>query len=192
MKLPKLLKLSKTSWICLSAGIFVVVVGSLGLTRSQQLREQVQIEEELSIAEKRISNLQVKQLRQKQEELQEKLDESLIQLKAAEDSIRQPVESIDVIDEFFTVAYSSGVKVMNISSSGVKSEKFEGITCSMITINAVVTGKVSDLIGFVISLNSDFTSGVVRSAQMSIKETSAEDGVSSANLAMVVYAYEGA
>jgi len=98
------LKLSKTSWLILSAGIFLVVVAGLGLTRSQQLQEQGQLGEELSIAEMRLSNFQVSELRQQQEELQRHLDENIVQLTAAKDILSQTVESISVTDEFFQIA----------------------------------------------------------------------------------------
>jgi hypothetical protein len=184
------LKLSKTSWLVLSVGIFIVVAAGLGLTRSQQLQEKGQLDEELSIAEKRLSKLQVKDLREQQEELQGRLDESAIQLMAAKDSLRQPIESIDVTDEFFAIAHYCGVEVMSISSSDIKNEKLGDIACSVISLNARVTGEVSNLINFVIKLNNDFTTGVVESAQMSISEGVAE-GESSAGVQMVVYAYEG-
>lgn len=184
------MKLTKTSWLILSIGIFIVVVIGLGLTRSQQFHERDQLDEKLSIAEKRLNNLQVKDLREEQEALQGRLDESTRQLMAAKDSLRQPVESIDVTDEFFAVAYSCGVEVMSISSSGIKSEKLGDLACSVISLNARVTGEVSNLISFVIKLNNDFTSGVVKSAQMSIPETVYE-GEASAGIQMVVYAYKG-
>ena len=38
-----------------------------------------------------------------------------------------------------------------------------------------VSGEVADLINFVIKLNHDFTTGVVKSAQMSIPETDSEE-----------------
>ena len=190
IKSIKELKLSKTSRIFLSAGIFIVIVGSLGLTRSQQLREQNQMDEELSVAQMRIDKLQVKHLQQQKEELQEKLDESILQLAASKDSLRQPVESIDVTDEFFAVAYSCGVEVVSISSSNIKNDELGDIGCFTTTLNAGVAGDVPDLISFVISLNNDFTTGIVKSAGISIEET-LDDGKSSAVIMMVVYTYEG-
>ena len=184
------MKLSKTSLLILSVGIFIVIVAGLGLTRSQQFQEKGQLDEDLGIAEKRLNKLQVKDLREQQEELQGRLDESTVQLMAVKDSLRQPVESIDVTDEFFAVAHYCDVEVMSISSSGIKSEKLGDVACSMISLNGMVTGEVSNLISFVIKLNNDFTTGVVKSAQMSILET-VDEGESSASIQMVVYAYEG-
>ena len=95
------MKLSRTSWLILSAGIFLVVVAGLCLTRSQQVQKESQLGEELSIAEKRLSNFQVSELHQQQEELQSQLDERTVQLTAAKDILSQTVESISVTDEFF-------------------------------------------------------------------------------------------
>ena len=43
------LKLSKTSWLILSAGVFIVVLAGLGLTRSQQMKEQTKVADELNL-----------------------------------------------------------------------------------------------------------------------------------------------
>jgi peptidoglycan hydrolase CwlO-like protein len=184
------LKLTKTSWLILSVGIFIVIVAGLGFTRSQQMQEQEQLDENLSVAEVRLGKLQVKDLRQQQEELQMRLDESKIQLAAAKDKLRQTVESINVTDEFFAIAQYCGVKIMSLSSSNIKSEKLGDIVCSVISLNAVVSGEVPDLISYVIKLNNDFTTGVVKSAQISIREK-VDEGEASASIQMVVYAYEG-
>lgn len=183
------MKLSKTSWLILAAGIFIVVFASLGITRSQQLQEQEQLDDELTVAEMRLNKFQVKQLRQQQEELQKQLDESTIQLTAGKDKLRQTIDSINVTDEFFEIARSCSIEVVGISSSNIGSEELGNIVCSVITLNATVAGDTSNLISFVIRLNNDFTTGIVKSAQISIPEMA--DDRPSANILMVVYAYGG-
>lgn len=183
------MKLSKISWLILAAGIFIVVFASLGITRSQQLQEQEQLDDELTVAEMRLNKFQVKQLRQQQEELQKQMDESTMQLTAAKDKLRQTIDSINVTDEFFEIARSCGVEVVGISSSNIGSEELGNIVCSVITLNATVAGDTSNLISFVIRLNNDFTTGIVKSAQISIPEMA--DDRPSANILMVVYAYGG-
>ncbi|MFC1901551.1 hypothetical protein ACFLX3_01290 [Chloroflexota bacterium] len=201
-------KLGKTSQLILSAGIFIVVIASLGLTRSQQLREEDELYQQLSVVETRLDKLEVKGLRQQQEELQRKLDESAVQLSAVKDKLRYPIENIGVIDEFFAIAYSCGVGVNNISASSVRGDSLESIACSLVTLNVAVSGEVSDLINLVIKLNSDFTTGIVQSVQLSIQgeteeegeeageeqeeeEEGEEAGVSLANIQIAVKAYEG-
>ena len=183
------MKLSKTSWLILAAGIFIVVFASLGITRSQQLQEQEQLDDELTIAEMRLNKFQVKQLRQQQGELQKQLDESTMQLTAGKDKLRQTIDSISVTDEFFEIARSCSIEVVGISSSNIGSEELGNIVYSMITLNATVAGDTSNLISFVIRLNKDFTTGIVKSAQISIPEMA--DDRPSANILMVVYAYGG-
>jgi hypothetical protein len=188
------LKLSKTSWLILLAGLFIVIIAGLGLTRSQQLQEQSRLNEELSQAEVRLSKLEVQQLGQQKEELQGQLDEKSVQLVAAKDRLRQSVESINVTDKFFAIAKSCDVIVDSITSSSIRSEKLVGISCSVINLGATVTGDTSHLINFVIKLNTDFTTGLVKSAQISIPEAdqaTVEGKAPSANIQMVVYAYEG-
>lgn len=186
----KKLKLGKTSMLLLSAGIFIVMAASLGLSHSQQIQQQGQLDDALGVAQMRLDNLQVSDLSQQQQELQTQLDESNLQLEAVKDGLRQSLESSNVTDKFFAIAQSCNVIVQNVSSSGVKSEKLGGITCSATTLNASVSGEVADLIDFVIELNHDFTTGVVQSAQMSIPETDSE-ATPTANIQMVVRAYEG-
>jgi hypothetical protein len=184
------LKLGKASWFILVVGIFIVILAGLGLTRSKQLQEKSQLDEELSKAEMRLSNLQVKQLGQQRDELQEKLDESTRKLTEAKDSLSQDIESIDVSDEFFAVASSCGVVINSISSSVIKKEKLDNMSCSEIMINATASGEVNNLVNFVIQLNNTFTTGVVKTAQISIPEADSEHEPS-VNVMMVVYSYEG-
>jgi regulator of replication initiation timing len=184
------LKLSKTSWLILSIGVFVVVVAGLGLTRSQQLQAQTQLNEELGVAEMRLNKLGVEELRLEQEDLQRQLDERTIELDEAKNKMRQTIESIDVTDEFFEIAESCYVQINSISSSEIRDEKYANINCSMITLNAIVEGEVSDIIDFVIKLNSEFTTGIVESAHISIPEITDEEEPE-INVNMVVYTYRG-
>ncbi|OGO19138.1 MAG: hypothetical protein A2144_06005 [Chloroflexi bacterium RBG_16_50_9] len=183
-------KLSKASWFILAAGIFMVILIGLGLTRSQQIQSKSRLDEELSKAEMRLNTLQVKQLSEQQSELQKKLNESIKNLNEAKDNLRQTIESIDVSDEFFFVAQDSNVVINSLTSSSIRKEKLDGINLAEITVNAMAKGAVDDLINFVIQLNSNFPTGIVRSAQLSIPEGDDEDEPS-ANIMMVVYSYEG-
>jgi len=184
------LRLSKTSWFILSIGLFAVIIAGLVLTRSQQLQAQSQLDDELGVAEMRLNKLGVDELRLKQEDLQRQLDERNLELAEAKDKLRQTIESINVTDEFFEIAQYCYVEIESISSSNIKTDKLGDINCSIITLNAAVEGDVSDIITFIIKLNNDFTTGIVKSAQMSIPEI-IDDEAPRVNINMVVYTYEG-
>ncbi len=179
-------RLSKTSWVILSAGVFVVVLVGLGLTHSQQMKERTQLEEELTVTQMRLDKLDVTALEQQYDGLQAQLDEKLIQLNDVKYVLRQPIESIDVTDEFFVVAAQENVKVMHITSTSLTKENFSSVTCTAISLGATVVGELSDIIDFIISLNNDYTTGYIRAAQISIGE---EDVT--ANINMVIYSYQG-
>jgi hypothetical protein len=186
----KRLKLTKTSWLLLAAGIFIVVAASLGLSHSRQIKEQSQLEEELGVAQMRLDKLQVTELRDQRDKLQSQLDESTVKFVAARESLRRPIESANITDEFFALAKSCNVVVDSMSSSSIKEEKIGGISCSAVSLDASVTGGVPDLISLVVDLNDYFTTGVVKSVQISVPESDSERQPS-ARISMVVRSYEG-
>lgn len=162
------MKLSKTSWLILSAGVFVVVLVGLGLTRSQQLKEQTKVTEELSVSAARLENLQTAELRQQMEGLQSKLEENAGQMKTAQDRLRQTVVSVDVIDEFYGIADFNNVLVKGISNSKISQTKYGEVKYDTTSISATIEGTQADIINFVISLNKGFTTGFVENVSLSI------------------------
>ena len=184
------MKLSKTSWLMLTIGIFIIAFASLGIARFQQVQEQNQLEAELSVAERRLDNFQLEQFYSQKNELEEQLDRAISQLKAAKDNLGQSIESIEVTDSLFEIVKACGVEVTEISSSGIASDKLEGITCSILRLAIRVEGDVPNLISFITKLNDDFTSGVVKSAEITIPETAGADK-SLADIQLVVYTYRG-
>jgi TolA-binding protein len=198
------MKLSKTSWLLLSGGIFVVILAGLGVTRSQQLREQGRMNEELSLSETRLENNDVTDLRRQIEDLQQQVDQGQTQLDDAKERLRQTVISVDVTEEFFKIASYSGVTVMGVTTSKITPNKLEDIGLSTISLSAQVKGDFDKTIDFVINLNHGYATGYVQSAQITVAsaappaETGGEgeiagpvDDRSSLAVQMIVYSYEG-
>jgi hypothetical protein len=190
------LKLSKTSWLILSAGIFIVMLAGLGLTRSQQLKEQTKVGDELNLSEKTLGALQTAQLSQQLENLRVKLEESEAQLKEAQIRLQQTVISVDVTEEFFKIAEYCSVNITNMSTTTIAQVKYEGITCSTTSLTASVIGKETNIINFIIGLNNGYTTGNVQSAQINIaaktdEEDTSEPDSSMATVSMTIYSYEG-
>jgi DNA-binding Xre family transcriptional regulator len=190
------LKLSKTSWLILSAGVFLVALAGLGLTRSQQLHEQTRLDDEVGMSEKRLATLQTAQLSQNLENLRVKVEEGEAQLKEAQARLRQTVVSVDITDEFFKIAEYCSVNVTNLSTTTISQTKYENITLSTISLTANVIGKKQNIINFVIGLNNDYVTGNVQSTQITFHETYLDDGTEeseedSATVGMIIYSYEG-
>jgi hypothetical protein len=190
----KTIKLSKTSWLILAAGIFVVVLGSLGITRSQQLSEKGKLDEDLHLATSVLEKLQEPaNLQTQQDELQRQIEEGEVLLDEARKRLDQTVVSVDVADELFVIADYCGVVVRTLTTSPIKSNEYEGIGLDMTSMNILADGDLDNLINFVTSLNDDYTTGLVRSFQISIPDsgTASNTTLPNVNIQMTIYSYEG-
>jgi hypothetical protein len=207
------LKLSKTSWLILSAGVFMVVLAGLGLTRSQQMSEQSKLDDELSLSEKQLGAVQTTSLSQRLETLQAQVEESTAQLKEAQARLHQTVVSVDVADEFFQVAAACSVNITSLSTTAIAQSKYEGIpSIATASITARVIGEKKNIIKFVITLNNDYRTGNVESAQVQFDNADTQDdtpdagegtgdgtdevemlqnGLANATVNLLIYSYEG-
>ncbi|MFC1908785.1 hypothetical protein ACFLXD_02830 [Chloroflexota bacterium] len=186
------MKLSRTSWLILITGIFVVSVGSLGFTHSQQLKEQDQQSDVLTIAEKRLSQLQTKDLSIQQEEMEEQLSQVRSELKSAKEAMRLSIESIEETDALFQIAETCSVNITDIGSSGIGDDKVLDISLSNISLTVRAEGDLPNLIDFVIKVNTDFTTGYIKSADINIPATTDEELVLPlVYIQIIVYSYQG-
>jgi len=160
-------KLSKTSWMILAAGVFLVVLTGLGLTRSQQMKEQTKVASDLDLATKKLATVQTASLSQQLETLKTKVDESQALLNDARAHLHQTVVSVDVTDQFFQVAAYCSVNVTQYSSTVIAQAKYDNVTFSTISLTAQVEGLKTDIVKLVQALNDSYVTGNVQSAQIS-------------------------
>jgi len=182
------LKLSKRSWLFLAVGVSIIAFAGLNAVRSQQASEQDQLYEELSLAELKLSRVQLKQLSSRQDELEKQLSQTISQSETTDVVLPQPTGSIAASDTLFDTAAACSVKVTTVGSSGLATDDLEGITSYVLALAVTVEGDVPNLISFIIRLNDDLTNGVVKSVQISIPEATGEEKPS-ANIQLVIYTY---
>jgi DNA-binding protein YbaB len=186
----KFLKLSKTSWLILATGLFLVVVAALGITRSQQAKEQGRLTEELAASEQSLAALQITGMQSQLQGLQQKAAQDQEQLQTARKALEQTIVSVDVADKFFSIASACGVNVTSLNTSPIMPINYEGITLSQTAINGAVEGDLPALINFVESLNNDFTTGLIKLTEIDIPPVSANE-TPSANIQIIIYSNEG-
>jgi len=185
------LKLSKKSGFILIAGIAIAIFAGLWLARDQQVDEQEQLREELSIAAMKLENSQNnEEISAQQVQLENQLSQTISQLETAKAALSQSAGSIRVSGTLFDIAEATGVEITEISSSQLSSDSLEGLTCSVLPLSVTVEGDVADIISFVGSLNHDFTTGLVKSVEMNIPETTCEEAAS-ANIRIHIYTFQG-
>ncbi len=178
------LHLSKTSWLILSAGVFLVVLAGLGLTRSQQMGEQNKLGDELELSEKRLAALKTAQLSQQLEDLKVEVEESQAHLEEAQARLRQTVVSVDVTDELFKIAEYCSVNITEMSTTTISQKEYGGITLSTISLTAKVKGADENLVKYVASLNNDYVTGNIEVAQINF---CTEETI----ITMMIYSFEG-
>jgi hypothetical protein len=184
------LKLSKTSWILLAVGVFIIMFVGLGAVGFKQANQQDQLNEELTLAQLELQRIQLEQLAGQQEVLGNQLSQTLSQLETAKVKLSPPAVGITSGDILFDVAAAHGVTITEIKSSILASDELEGITCSVLSLMARAEGDVPDLIDFIIELNGDLPIGVIKSVAIGIPEATSEDK-SSADIQLIIYTYQG-
>ncbi len=180
------MKLSKTTWLIIAIGIFIVVGIGLGMVRSQQADQQNQLNEKLILAQSRLEQIVLEKLSSQQAELEKQLSQATSQFETVKAKLSQPVGSTAASSMLFDVAEAHGLEVTEITSTGPASGDLEGITGSILTLTAMVNGNVPNLVSLVTELNSSLKTGVVKSITITIPETTSGDNIS-ASINLIIY-----
>ena len=184
------LKLSKTSILALASGVFLVGLLSLGITRFNQVSEQDDLNEEVSVSKMMLGSMDLTSQQLQLTELQEQYAEISSQIEDAKSRLVQSVISVDVTDKIYTIAEYYDVIINNITTTKNQTEVYAGIGCLSININAAISGEMTNVIDFIAGLNDNFDTGFVRSTHLTISDNTTESGTS-ANVMMVVYTLTG-
>ncbi|MFC1864675.1 hypothetical protein ACFLYG_02475 [Chloroflexota bacterium] len=186
------MKLSKTTWLVIAIGSFVVLGIALYMGYSQRVGEEEQLEGELLQAQLKLEQerARMESLSSRQTELEKQLSQTTSQCEAVKAILSQPVGSITISSILFDIAEAYGLEVTNMTSPGLTDGDFEGITCSVITLSATVEGNVPNLVNFITRINSHLATGVVKSITINIPEIPSEEKAS-ANIELVVHTFSG-
>jgi hypothetical protein len=184
------MKLSKTSWWILTVGIFVIFFAGLGLVRFQQIQQRNQLLREITVAEVRLNGFQPDQLSAQKAELERQLDQTTSQFEAVKAIFSQPVKSVAASSILFDIAEAHELEVTEISSLGLDNDSLYGINCSVISLTARVEGDVTNLVSFIIDLNSQLVTDTIRSIAITFPEIDSGEKAS-ADINMIIYTYQG-
>lgn len=183
------MRLTKTSWLIIIVGGFIIILAGLGIVRSQQVNEQSELSEKLALAQAKLQAIQLDRFSHRQEELEQQLSETASQSKTGRAILSQPIGSISISAIVFDIAEANNVEITEISSSGMAQNELKGVPCLTLPLTTKVEGEVTDLVSFITQLNEDLATGAVQSLTISIPETT--DKKASASIQLVVYAYQG-
>ncbi len=186
----KRVKLSKTAWLLLSAGVFIVALGWLGLAFSRQNQAQAALDQELDLSQMRYDKLATADLQAEYDALLAQLETEQARLTDAEAKLHQDIESASITDTFFLIAADCGVRVIGVTTTPFTRQALADVEGFTTTLSGLVTGDLDELIDFIISLNEGYPTGYVASARVVLPEPD-EDAEPSVSVELVLYSYEG-
>ncbi len=185
------MKLSKKTGLVIGSGILVIALAGLFMVYSGRAGEQDKLNEQLASAQTNLQRIQLEPLSAQRAELEGQLSQATSQLEVVKTIFsQQPVGSVAITSILFDIADAHGVKVTEMTSSGLASDSLEGVTYSVISLTAKIEGDLPDLVSFVTTLNSYFVTGTVKSITITIPETNSEE-TASADIQLAVYTHQG-
>jgi hypothetical protein len=181
----------RTRWPVVVAGVVLAaILGSLGSVQAQQSAEKNRLGEEIALVEQALNGTQQGQAGSTQEEIENRLSETSLDLGNAKEQLSRSTDSIVANETLFNIAAACGVEVTEVSVSPVSQEDLAEVTCSILPIQVTVSGKIPNLIDFIMTLNTSVANGLVRSARISVQaEMTEEDPF--ADVRFVIYSYGG-
>jgi len=193
-------RLSKTAWIVLGVGIFIIGFAALYMLYSQQDSEKQQLENNLVLAqaetittatEKRNAENELTKVEGTLAQLESNLDQAILQLNGSKINFPNSVESIEYDERLFSIARSWGLVVSSLTASEPGQESVEDITFSITNFTVNVKGQVDDILGFVntISIDPYFVSGTIRTVNLNVPGDIDVIENASATIALTIYGY---
>jgi hypothetical protein len=161
-------KISKTTWICLIAGIFIIAGITLGMSRSQQTDRQQKLQEKLTQANLKLSQIKVDELIDQREALASQVSSYETQTAATLELLNYSGDSIDTTAEILAEGQKEGVDIDEIVSPGVSSQKLDGANCEVLQLNIQVSGSIPNISSFISGLSKTFPTSVIKSVQLEI------------------------
>lgn len=184
------MKLSKTIWIAIAAGIFVIALAALGMVSIRQVDEKNRLETQLTSSQSRLQTLQTESISSQQTALEEQLNQTTPESEAVKAKLSQPVTSTAAATAIFDAAKANNLIVTGMTSSSPADEIVAGVTLSAISMTATVEGNVSKMVGFVTGLNRLLKTSAVKSVEITVPELTNGDNTT-ASIELVVYTYRG-
>ena len=213
------MKLTKTSWIILVIGVFIIAIGSVYWLYLQERPKQTELNAQLSVVQAQLPKLAAERasLESTLTELEDKLAQVTSQLKTAKAVFPASVQSIEVDELLFGMADNWGLEITSLTASEpsdleVEVEvEMEGIEVEdityLVTYFAVdVDGEVTDILDFIhtIVTHRDFDTATVELVNITVpeplteaekeelsEEELAEREMPSARINIDIYSYQG-
>ena len=193
------MRLTRTSWLILALGVFVIAFASLFVVYSRQASQQKDLKSSLAEAEARYPQLtsQIQTLQGQLAQRQSDLAAELLKLSAAKAKFPPSVQSTDYHQILLRIADDWDMEVMSLTASQPRQENVDSLTYLVTTFGVAVRGEMANILDFLHTLatSQDFTSATVAVVSINIPEPPSGQGGTpekpQATISLNIYGYPG-
>jgi len=194
------MKLSRTAWLILGFGIFIIAIGVLGWVCIQKGGEQGQLDNSLSLAQATLPKVisERADLERQLPQLESELAQAESLLNGVKARFPESVESIEYDEVLFEIADDCDLEITNLTASEPSDEEIEGITYSITSFEVEVEGTVAHILDFINTIatseyspnETNFINAIIKEVNMEVFEPGA-GGKASAIINLAIYGYQG-
>ena len=188
------LKFNWTVILASALGIIFIVGVMFSVSFLRQRAERAKLEKQLAAMQTSLSIISPEALEGRETDLKKQLDQSTPQLQQLEAEL-QPVTGAHASSIVLDTAKRYNLALSDMTSADPYNEQLAGLTFSTISLNIEVTGKTSDILGFVQQLGKVGANLAVKTVQIAVPQSgdntiaSTGDNVT-ADVELAVYAYQ--
>ncbi|MFC1920471.1 hypothetical protein ACFLYQ_01955 [Chloroflexota bacterium] len=162
------LRLSKRSWMIIIMGTLTIVIVTLSVIYFQQMQRYGLAREQLAQTQMTLEQAREIELASSKAEFEAELNDVVWQLETVEAQLSIPVASSVITKTLFDIAEKYNLVVNQMTSSLPIMENLIGVDISQTTLTARVEGDYANFIRFIIELDGQFKTGVIRSVTMNM------------------------
>lgn len=182
------MKFSKSVWIFLAIGTFLLAAVFLVWTYREQADQQQQMALSFSQAQKTLAGIKTDDLIAKKTSLTQQIAMFSSQIDDTKIKLSFSKDSLDVTDSILSDAKNYFIDITDIGSSGKSTDNLFGIKCETLSFSIKMNGNLHYLSQFASSLSQVFPTSEIKSININGKEGSGDNYSASINL--VIYNYK--
>lgn len=171
-----MIKLSKTGWLIILIGLLAIAFSALGMTYSQQNREQTRLNQELALAQ-----LLMKKTSSNYAEEKRSLEDSTVKTRAELGTLKATLspgnESIEAVDTLFQIADACQVTMVDIASAPPAPENVSGMPFSALSLAVRIRGRSADILQFISNWTEKNITGIVKSVAITLSTDRVSENV---------------